>query len=288
MAELELKPIPIKSLPAPLLRSTPTIFEYARITAEAEVGSVVRRQFTAHLRALKAMLAVLVRGSDVSPLVVEPLIHRCESMSMLRGAELAASFTVLVEGLQTIYETDRKAVREALVGDPDLCREIFRAEVRPKRILAIYAEDTWDRSEKMKAKLVDRCWYDQRRFREGDGMVWLEDTDLVIFAPGKRSIAETIEEAVARAGLPVLVLAGWVKQADPQGMVELRLEHMYRQSGFDVLHGPFPPVRLYQTIDKIHLRHLARYQTTERRLEASAHEHRSAWSPPRFFPDSPS
>ncbi len=285
MGGLELKPIPFKSLPRHLLRPFPTLFEFARLTAaDAEVGSVARRRYVANLRALKAMLAVTTRGHELSSEAVEPLIHRCEAMVSLRGAELAAAFEPLMEGMQAIYEADRDAIKEAIAEDPDLYRELYRAEVKPIRVLAVYAEDTWDRSEKMGDKLVDRCWYDHWSHREGEGMVWLDAIDVVLFAPGKKSIGASIEEAVARAEIPILVLAGWIKQKDPQGMVELRLEHMYRTTGFNVLHGPFPPVRLYQIIDKLHLRHLARRDTARLRMVAAARDSQAAWDQPRFLP----
>ena len=46
---------------------------------------------------------------------------------LFRGAELAAAFEPLMEGMQAIYEADRDAIKEAIAEDPDLYREHIEA-----------------------------------------------------------------------------------------------------------------------------------------------------------------
>jgi hypothetical protein len=269
----KLRPIPFKSLPAPFLRLIPTISEYARLTAvdRPEVGPDVQNDYLAHLRVLVAFLSTTAEAGELAPEAVDPLVHRCEDMATQRGAELAETFADLVAGMQAVYAGNRDLIRDAIANDPDLFRELYRDGIRPKQILAVYAQETWDRSEKMGTKLSDRCWYDHRRHCESDGMVWLDGTDIVLFAPGQAPIQANIEEAVASAEVPVLVLTGWSKQDDPHGMAELRTENWYRRTGHRVMHGPFPPVRLYQAIDGMHLQHLAWRHAIGRKAAAAAY-----------------
>ena len=273
MGELRLQPVPFKTLPAPIIRLLPTIFTYVRLTAadNAEVGPDVHQRYVAHLRALKAILAAVAQAAGLAPETVEPLVFRCDSMVKLRGAELAETLANLNEGLQAFYKANRKQLRDAITDAPDLYRELYRAEVEPKRILAVYAEETWAESEKMGTKLTDRCWYDHRRHCESEGMVWLDGIDVVLFAPGTRRISMNIEAAVTSAEIPLVVLAGWSKKDDPQNMAELRTEFWYRRSGHRVLHSPFAPVRLYQAIDTLHLRHLAWLHANRRVMAAAAY-----------------
>lgn len=271
MGGTNLKPVPFKSLPAPFLRLIPTISEYARLTAArgAEVGPEVRQRFTAHVRALQAFLTAVAQACERATGAIEPLGHRCGAMASLRGAELARCSADLIEGLQAVYRSDRKVIRDSIADAPEHYRELYTSEVRPLKVLAIFADNVWAESEKMGAKLTESCWYDYRRHRESAGLAWLEDTDIALFAPGQQPIRANIEEAVMGAQVPVLVLAGLNKHEDAGGMAELRTAFWYRRLKFRVLHAPFASVRLYRTIDVLHLRHLAWLHAAGRKVEAA-------------------
>jgi len=271
MGGLDLKSVPLKSLPAPFLRLIPTISEYARLTAArgAEVGPEVRERFTAHVRALQAFLTAVAQASERAAGAIEPLRQRCDAMVTLRGAELARSSAHLTKGLQAVYRSDRKVIRNSIAEAPDHYRELYTTEVRPLRILAIYAEEVWAESEKMGAKLTESCWYAYRRHRESAGLAWLDGIDIALFAPGQQPIRANIEEAVMGAQVPVLVLAGLKKHEDAGEMAELRTAFWYRRLKFRVLHAPFASVRLFRTIDVLHLRHLAWLHAAGRKAEAA-------------------
>ncbi|MCP4545208.1 MAG: hypothetical protein GY835_01930 [bacterium] len=271
MGRSDLQPIPFKSLPPLFLRLLPTIYEYVRLTAVdgTEVGPVARQLYVSHLKALTAFLSTTAQIAEIDPQIFKPLIYRCNSMATRRGDDLIRVFGDLIEGMQAAYATKRDQVQSAIADDPDLFRELYSAEVKPKSILAVYAEETWDRSEKMEATLTN-CWYDCRCHCESEGVVWVDDVDVVLFAPGQQLIHANIENIVAKAKIPVLVLAGWSKQEDPEDMAELRTEFWYRRSGYRVLHGPFPAIKLYQAIDGLHVHHLASRRATVRSMAATA------------------
>jgi hypothetical protein len=273
MSGLRLKSIPFKSLPAPVLRLMPVIFEYMRLTGveKVEVGPVVRDQYVAHVRVLKTFLRELAKAAHLTPGTAVPLMGRCDSLVTLRGTRLVLAFASFVETMQSIYAAHRERIRGAVAAAPHLYRELYLAKVHPKRVLVVYAEDTWAESKKIKAKLTAGCWYDHRRKRASQAVEWLHDVDVVLFAPGLQPIRPRTEEAVVRAGLPLLVLVGWSKPVGQQDLVTFRTEYWYQQSRHHLLHGPFVPVRLYQAIDELHLHHLARQHVTSSELEAALH-----------------
>jgi hypothetical protein len=268
-----MKSIPIKSLPSPLLRLLPVIFEYVRLTAVdgTNVGPVARHLYVAHVRIFKTFLRTMAESAQLAPKVVEPLTRRCDSLITLRGADLIDTFSDLVEGVQSFYASDRKRIRDAVDAAPDLFRDLYLAATKPTRILAVYAEDTWAGSEKIESRLTDGCWYDHRPLCESEGVPRLDDVDVELLVPGQRPFRADIEGAVARSAVPVLVLAGSSKQRTQEDMMTRRTEYWYQRRGLRVLHAPFVPVRLYQVIDGLHLRHKARLHATSCRTETAAH-----------------
>jgi len=245
------KPIPLKTLPAPI--------EYARqtIDPDIDVGSDVKQLFVAHTRALNAFLTAMASDAGPARDTLAPFVSRCGPLARLRGSDLSYTLADLIVDLQAIYKAHRKHLRAAISGNLVVYRELYRDVVTPKRIQAIFADETWGESETLGAKLTNRCWYDYQGHHEADGLTPLAEIDIVLYAPGQRPIQRNIEEAVAEARVPLLVLAGLGQGAGSPNMAQFRTTHRYRKSGHCVLLGSFVPVRLYQAIDGHYLRHLA-------------------------------
>jgi len=253
------KPIPLKTLPAPIARLLPTLFEYARQTVDPDidVGPDVKRLFVAHTRALNAFLTAMVSDAGPARDDLTPFVSRCGPLAKLHGSDLSYALADLIVDLQAVYKTHHKYLRSMISGSLDIYRELYRDVVTPKRILAIYTAETWGDSEALGTKLTKRCWYDYQSHHETDGLALLAEIDVVLFAPDQRPIQKNIEEAVAEARVPLLVLAGLGRGVDSQNMAQFRTIHRYRKLRHCVLQGSLVPVRLYQAIDGQYLRHMA-------------------------------
>lgn len=248
------KPLPLKSLPAPIARLVPTLLEYARLGPAP--GPAARRRYAAHLRALKAFLAAMDKCDGELRPAIAPLIDRCSDLAASGGAA-AGNLAVLLEELQALQSEHRKALRAVVASHSDLFRDLYRDRVPPIQTLGVYARETWPASAKLYTRFVDRCWYEHLRHRESDGPASLAGIDVVFIAPGRWPIGSNHVAAADRSGLPVVVLAGLEDGDAATSMPALKLDHGYRKEGRRVLRRPFSAVRLYQLVDKLHLRRLA-------------------------------
>jgi hypothetical protein len=258
------KPIPLKTLPAPIARLLPTLFEYARQTVDPDidVGPDVKQLFVAHTRALNAFLTAMASDAGPASDTLAPFVSRCEPLASLRGSDLSFTLADLIVDLQAVYKEHHKHLRAAISSNLVVYRDLYRDVMTPKRIQAIFADETWGESESLGTKLTKRCWYDYQGHHENDGLTPLAEIDMVLYAPGQRPIQRNIEEAVAEARVPLLVLAGLGQGTDSPNMAQFRTTHRYRKLGHCVLVGSFVPVRLYQAIDGHYLRHLAELYVT--------------------------
>jgi len=283
VGELKLSPIPLKTLPAPLIRLLPVICTYARLTVAEREGSAsklgpqVIQLYRAHVRALEAMFRAAADSAGLEPVAIQPLLQLSYCLGDLRGQGLADAYADLLAKWKALYEIHHDRLRKAMSENPGLYRELYWREVGRRNLLVIYSDETWAAAEKMGSKLSERCWYTCVQCRESEGAVWPAEVDVVLLVPGTRPIQASIERALERAETPVLVLAGLADANTANGGLDSNLEHnmavlrtefRYKTCEYSVLHGPFAPVRLYQAIDKLYLHDLARKHAGRMSMEA--------------------
>jgi hypothetical protein len=285
VGELKLSPIPLKTLPTPLIRLLPAICTYARLTVAEREGSAsklgpqVVKLYRAHVRVLELMLRAAADSAGLEPVAIQPLLQLGYRLGDLRGQQLADAYSDFLAKWKALYEIHHDRLRKAMSENSELYRELYWREVGRRNLLVIYSDETWAAAEKMGRKLSERCWYSCVQCRESEGAVWPAEVDVVLLVPGTRPIQASIERALERAEKPVLVLAGLADTKAAKGELDNNLEHnmavlrtefRYKTCQYNVLHGPFAPVRLYQAIDKLYLQNLAQKHAGRMSMEAVA------------------
>jgi len=144
-----------------------------------------------------------------------------------------------------------------VAANHDRNRDLYRELGQPKKLLICYGEENSSQADSLERKLSDRCYYEYESVGQDWSATRAGVADLVVFVPGSRPIPAKTLASVASSGTPFVILIGGNKAEDMANMALMKSEYLYRKSGYNVLHSPFTPPRLYSAIDGIHLRHLA-------------------------------
>jgi hypothetical protein len=252
-------PIKVAGIIAPILRPLPTLFAYARVTADPrlKIAPALQEEFEANLRALATILDRVGKDAQIPASAMRAAIDRCISLAQLQGTELAGGLDQLCAALTSLHQEHGKGLRKAVAGDPERYRELYRSTAPTKTVLVFHSDESPDESDSLERKLTDRCYYDCHTVVKDWNKAPFHEADFVVFAPSKRPIEANIMAIVDSYKLPFLILMGSEKTQDQENMALMKSEFLYRKSGYDVLRNPFNPPRLYHTIDAIYMRHLA-------------------------------
>lgn len=254
-----IRPLKVAGIVAPIMRPLPTLFTYARLTAQTGGKSTrsLDEEFSANLQALTAIVDEVCQKAGVPPNTCQGILDHLNIISGLTGTELAAGLDKLCAELTELHREHGKDLKKAVAAEPEHYRELYCRHAPPKKLLVCYSDGKSEQADSLERKLTDRCYYEY----EGADHEWSTSragsADLVVFAPSERPIPANVLAAVHSYGMPLLILMGGNKAEDMQNMALLKSEYLYRKSGHNVLHSPFTPPRLYSTIDAIYLRHLA-------------------------------
>ena len=255
----QITPLKIKGLIPPIMRPLPTIFTYARLTAESRgvTAQVLDDEFNANLAALVEIIEKAGRDAGIPKNAWWSVQESCLALANLRGEDLAAGLDKFCAALTSLHASHGKDLQKAVKAEVDQYRQLYREVGRPKNLLVCYCEGLDKQSDSLERKLVDRCYYDYKAVAEDWGKTQQGSADVVIFAPSEKPIPNNLITRAEGCLMPVLILMGGDKAKDLQNMALMKSEFLYRKSGFNVLRTPFNPPRLYSAIDAIYLRHLA-------------------------------
>jgi hypothetical protein len=259
MGTLITTPLRAKDWVVPFMRPMPAIFTYARLTLQPgeATGAQLADEFRSLVAALGGTLDAACHEVGIPEEGSRVIRRRCTAAAELRGQDLAGALDRICADLVSLQRTYRRELKRLASNEAELFRELYRRTVRPKKIMVIFSGETQDQSERLERKLTERCYYDYEAVGEDWVSARPRTADLVAFVPGERPIPVNILEMVEACSVPMLILMGSDGAADAQNMALLKTEHLYRKSGYSVLRSPFTPLRLYQTIDAILMRHLA-------------------------------
>jgi antirestriction protein len=254
-----IKPLRVAGITAPMLRPLPTIFTYARITAETDGQSVpaLDDEYTANVQALADIVDRANREADTPREAWQGIIEHLISITDLMGADLATSLDKLTADLTKLHQEHGKNLRKAITANPDAYRDLYRDKATAKKLLVCYSDEPSDQAESLERKLRERCYYDYESVARDWSVTRTGEADLVVFAPSQRPIPDSILSVVEAYGMPLLILMGGDKADDMENMALMKSEYLYRRRGYTVLRTPFTPARLYSAIDSLYLRHLA-------------------------------
>ena len=252
-------PMKVKGLTAPIMRPLPTIFTYARLTAESNGASAqaLDDEFNASLTALVEIIETAGRDADIPQDAIRGVLDSGIDIANLRGEELAAGLDGFCAELTALHQAHGKELQKAVSAHSERFRELYRQSALTKKLLVCYWEGLDKQSDSLERKLTDRCYYDYEAVDEDWGETQQGSADMVLFAPSKNPIPENLLARAESCSMPVLILMGGNKAEDMQNMALMKSEYLYRKAGYNVLRSPFNPPRLYSAIDAIYLRHLA-------------------------------
>lgn len=259
MSTLISTPLRAKDWVAPFMRPMPAIFTYARLTLRPGEGTApeLLGEFRRTVAALGGTLDAACHEVSIPEEASRVIRRRCGTAAELRGQDLATALDRICADLVSLQRTYRRELKTLASNEAELFRELYRRTVRPKKIMVIYSGQTIDQSERIERKMTERCYYDYEAVGEDWVSARPRTADLVAFLPGERPIPANVLEMVEGCSVPTLILMGTDRATDAENMALLKTEHLYRKSGYSVLRSPFTPLRLYQTIDAILMRHLA-------------------------------
>jgi hypothetical protein len=252
-------PLKVAGIVAPIMRPLPTIFTYARLTTQSHGKSAqaLDEEYRANLQALAAIIEQLCQDAGIARDDWQGIIDHLDAISDLAGGELAAGLDKLCADLTELHRVHGKDLKSRAATDPDRYHQLYCQLAPPKKLLICYSDGRTEQADSLERKLADRCYYEYEAVHENWRATRTGSADLVVFAPSARPIPASTLSAVESYGMPLLILMGGNKADDQENMALLKSEYLYRKSGYNVLHSPFTPARLYSTIDAIYLRHLA-------------------------------
>mgnify|MGYP001817816271 CR=1 FL=1 len=270
MAQRYSKPLKIKGIASPLLRPLPVLFSFLNLAQRHphQVSESVRSLFTSHLRAFRAILVALGRGTALPPDATAQLVSLCDRLAMSGTSDPGWR---LVEGKQALRRLQEQYGPELLRTarrQKDHLAELFRTETGPLRLEVVHHDETAERGSKIRARLVDECWYDCRIRHENEGFDGLTAADLVLLVPSATPIRSDLVQALGEHETACLVLIRTGTAGPNRDMAALRSSHLYRKEGHAVMQGPSVPLRLYQTVDRLVLYHRAVHPTAEKAFMA--------------------
>jgi len=248
-------------VPFQLLRPLPTIFASVqgvmRGNAPREMPASVKQEFISHLNCVSEMVNALNQMKAFSSRDRDQLCRMIDELKGAESVELCERTGLFNRGLEEVCQRQRTAVREECRSHPFVFRDIYRNQVKVKKLCLIFQEELGERISNLKDLLCQRCYYDVETRSEESIKSQPVKSDFVIYAP-TRHAGEVYFDGMPKAGVPLLLMIDLGKRIEECSIADLRRVFRHQQNHIDVLYSPFPPIRLFQKIDIAYIQNLYR------------------------------
>jgi hypothetical protein len=242
-----------------LVRPLPTLFAYARGAASGQiVSNVLEEEFFAHVDCLKDLLETACLRARIPGSVCREVTQKILDLGRCERSDLIEVVNELLTHLDNLARVHKSALRNELSAKPEVYRDIFWGRVYTKKIALIHQEDSPEAVSPVADRLRDRCSYEVTLESEKEVAFRPMSSDTVVFLPTRGPIRGATLSAAEGFGLPILILMDLGKSAENADPVAVRIAHQYTKSGYNVLHGPFSPLRLFTAVDTCYVDHLFR------------------------------
>ena len=247
----------IKGIPSLIVRALPVPYYYGRYAGQdipSQAESIYRTYIKYLLETLKQMSELL--GNEQCATIKA----KVEQLPKVNPSEVEAGIIEITSKLSEICTQNKSKIKEVYEGENGLKKsfaELFCDVIEKTKVLIINNSNDPEWVDGLQRKLIKNCYYDveisQTNAQEfSDLMV---KSDVVVFAS---ATPQTIHEEIKFLDTyrkPGLVLGG-LKKDEKFDQQTMRNGSWLRSRGNDVLFKIFSPMRLFTTIDKIHIRFL--------------------------------
>jgi hypothetical protein len=241
----------------PLVRPLPTILAYARGAKEDRVAPhVLEEEFYAHTDCLKDLVETACIRTRIPGSACKEVSQRILDLARCDRRDRVGAVNQVLTHLTNLSRVHQAALKREMSSQPEIYRDIYWGRIYTKKITLVHQEDSPAALEGIARRLRDKCSYEVTLESEKEIVFRPMSSDLVLFHPGRRAIRDAAMSAAQAYGLPILILMDLGKSVEEADPVMVRLAHQYAKSGFNVIHSPFAPLRLFTAIDMGYVDHL--------------------------------
>ena len=250
----------------PLLRPLPALFVCAEQCAsrpETQWPPVLHEVYRMHRACLLALLQAATEMAGLSPADSAALTERVQALPEGLSLGLPKHLDALDLELAHFSEVHRAALRQAYNMHPEVFRATYHKHVPPWRVALLYSSTEDEQAPKLMETLSERCYYRTRSALDVHLAALVRWADFVVFAPRPAPLNPEVLALLRRNMVPFVVLVNLGSDVAGVDMEQARLAALYQRNEIPILHRPFPPLRLFQRIDRDLLLHRVQVSITE-------------------------
>lgn len=251
------KPNIVRGIPTLLVRAMPTIFYYGRYT-DQKISGRAKSCFDSHAIYLAQGIKKMAAAMNDKELAT--VAEKAENLSQIKPAQIEAELYQISRNLSTIFSAKKDLVKEKYEGAngaKDALAKLFRTTVKRPRIAVVDTSNELEWVDKLSTTLTDSCHYDTLKTRPlaENYTDQILQSDFVLFTSATPQRIHEDVEVLKHYKKPGLIL-GQLKKDDKLDQQTMRNGAWLKSRGYDVLFKLFSPLRLFTSIDKIHIRFL--------------------------------
>lgn len=251
------KPNIVRGIPALLVRAMPTIFYYGRY-ARSKISDQAKSCFESHTNYLAQGIKLMAAAMNDKDLAA--VADKVETLKSIRPDQIEQQLYEISRALSSLFSEKKELVREKYEGTngaKDALIQRFHSQVQRPKIAVVDTNNELEWVDKLCSTLTDSCYYETIKTRPlsesyADDIL---QSDFVLFASATPQRIHEDVEVLKNYKKPGLIL-GQLKKDEKLDQQTIRNGAWLRSRGYDVLFKLFSPLRLFTTIDKIHIRFL--------------------------------
>ena len=239
----------------PLLRPLPTIFSYAQHASENpsffDRFPDLQKDFDTHITCFIALLEKACSSAKLPADDCRTVMNKAKALKSATPIKLVNIVDQLDLELAHFSEVHKSALREIYNMQPELFKTEYRIHIKPSKLALAYHSSAYEGVPKLLETLTERCYYEAKPIDETYLTASLRSLDLIVFAPSQEPISSNIIDRMREQEVPFLVLVNLGKDIQRADMVQTRLAALYQKNSIQILHRPFPAIRMFHKIDNM-------------------------------------